>query len=57
MDMIDDEDIPEVSLKSPVLGHESRGPVHDIATFGGTPPRSKAEPGEISVSELELPKF
>ena len=57
MNMIDDEDIPEVSLKSPVLSHGSRGPAHDIATFGGTPPRSKAEHGEISVSELELPKF
>lgn len=54
--MIDDGDLPSVSIKSPVLSHESRGPVHDMATFGGTP-SSKAEHGELSVSELELPKF
>lgn len=56
MDMIEDGDLPDVSIRSPVLSHGSRGPLHDVPTFGGTP-SSKAEQGEVSVSELELPKF
>ena len=51
---------PAVSIQSPILSpmitHESRGPVPDVATFGGTP-SSKAEQGVLSVSDLELPKF
>jgi len=57
--MLEDADLPEVSIKSPIdalITHESRGPALDVPTFGGTP-SSKAEHGELSVSELELPKF